>query len=225
MNRYIVYAVAITATLGVFSCKKNNTTHVTPPPVDSPIVYPDYMALKPGNYWIYQDYRLDSITGTAHALGTFDSSYVEKDTVISGKTYHKYMDRMAMIGSVVYNTYFFRDSLSYVVNETGYIMFSSSDFTDTFAVRYSYPDLSHPDTLKVIEMMGFQNATTTVNAGTFMTSSYRQMWFLPPSLPYGPMREYDYTCAKGIGMIRKTTGFYISTPDMYERRLERYHVQ
>jgi hypothetical protein len=37
--------------------------------------------------------------------------------------------------------------------------------------------------------------------------------------------DYDFIRARGIGMIKKTTGFYTTTPDVYEWRLERYHVQ
>ncbi len=187
------------------------------------ITYDNYTTLKPGNYWVYQNYMLDSVNGTAHPQGTYDSSFVEKDTIMNGLTYHKY--RYATGTPRQYATDYLRDSLSYTVDERGLIIFSSTDFTNTFRTFTYGPNASTPDTLVVTEKMGFKDAMTVVDAGTFTTRTFRRVYQFPASYTLGSTREYDYKYAKGIGLISETTGFYTTTPAMYERRLVRYHVQ
>lgn len=212
----------------LFSCKKEKQAPIPPAPDPTvTVVYDNYTKLHPGNYWIYQNYRLDSINGAAHPEGTFDSSYVEKDTTIGMNVYHKYCDATFQSNSMhpSYNTYFLRDSLSYTVNEKGIILFSSEDFTHVFR-SYNYgPNAATPDTLLVTEQMGFKDVSVTVDAGTFVTSALRRIYHYPAGYPYGATREYDYRYAKNLGLISETTGIYNATPEVYERRLVRYHVQ
>ena len=219
-------AIAGLALLCAIGCKKKkNSATVTPPPVDTVVVYPDYMAMRPGNYWIYQDYQLDSATGAAHAQSTYDSCFVEKDTLIGDKTYHKYLSHDIQSGaSAPYVATYMRDSAGYTLDEQGHILFASNNFTDTFRIFYSYPSAIHDDTIKVAEMMGSRDEAVTVAAGSFVTSTFRQVWALPSSTPYGPAREKRYSYARNVGLVRYTTGFYIDWPTIKERRLERYHV-
>jgi hypothetical protein len=216
------------AVLTVFSCSKKkdgSTPNIPIDPILPVVTYPDYSAMKPGNYWIYQDYHLDSVNGPAHAQGSFDSCYVEKDTVINGKTYHKYWEICSPSSVALTGVAYLRDSLSYIVDQNGNIHFSSQDFTDTFLKKAYYNPSVASDTFHIAVTMGYKDVSVTVNAGTFTTSAFRQIWYIPASLPYGPTRDYDFIRARGIGMIKKTTGFYTTTPDVYEWRLERYHVQ
>ena len=221
MNRYKICLVLLAAAVCFYSCKKDKKPTVITPP---PITYPDYTVLKPGNYWIYQDYRLDSINGAAHPLGTFDSNYVEKDTVINGSTFHKYCDVAFASGTSTYNIYYLRDSLSYMINSSGEILFSSEDFTDIFKLYTYGPNAATPDTLTVTEQMGFKDVAITVDAGTFITSAFRQIYHYPASYPFGPTREYDHRYCQNVGLISETTGIYNSQPSLYERRLLRYHL-
>ena len=226
--------LAVASVCLVFACKKDKNSSApstsTPPVIDSPIVvsvYDNYTQLTPGNYWIYQDYMLDSATGAAHPQGTFDSSYVEKDTTINGKVYHKYLDVKPLSGTShpEYDVSFLRDSLSYTVNEQGIIKFSSQDFSHTFR-SYTYgPNSVTPDTIKITEQMGFPNASVTVEAGTFVTSTMRRILRYPSNYRYGPTREYDYCYSKKIGLIKETTAIFDAIPQVYERRLVRYHVK
>lgn len=221
-------ALLLLAALATSSCKKDsNTEPVTP--VGAVIIqnYPNYMALKPGNYWIYENYKIDMPSGEAHPLGTYDSNYVEKDTTINGRVYNKY--RNTTFGSSAtnptYKTYYLRDSLSYTVDRSGSIYFSSEDFTSIFRRDTLEPGSASPDTLYITEQMGFKNTLTVVPAGTFATHSFRQVYLFPAGYPYGPTREYNWRYAKNIGLISNTTGFYSGTPEYYERRLVRYRVQ
>jgi len=220
MIRFSVYSGLFLFALGCLSCtQKNQQLNVV-----TPVVYPDFTVLKPGNYWVYQNYELDSVNGAAHPLGTFDSAFVEKDTLINGNNYHKYMD--LEFSSNNYNVFFLRDSLSYTVNSLGIILFSSSDFTSIFRTfSYINPAAGVIDTEIITERMGFKDSMVTVDAGTFQTYTFRQIYTIPPPMPFGPTREYDHAYSQGIGLIKETTGMYESIPNVYERRLVRYHLQ
>lgn len=209
--------------LGSYSCKKSKSPAPLPP-IDSPLVipHPDYTALKPGNYWIYQNYRLDSINGDAHPQGTYDSCYVEKDTVIKGYTYHKYMARN--YGASSYSISFLRDSLSYTVNEMGRIIFSYENFGVLKSYTYG-PNAATPDTLYVTEQMFSDFYPVTVMAGTFRTITFKQNYRFPAGAPYGRDRAYETKYSKGVGIVKKTTAFYTLLPDVYEWRLERFHIE
>ncbi len=218
--------LAIAALCVVPSCKKDKTNTVKTTPIDS-VIYPDYMVLKPGNYWIYEDYMLDSANGAAHALGTFDSSYVTNDTIINGQTYHSYWDLSEASPGGGYYVSYLRDSLGYTVTNYGGILFSSDDFTTIFYSRQVYnPTAGIIDTVTVNLQMGFKDSSMTVPVGTFVTSTMRQIWYFPPPVySFGPTREYDHTYARGVGMIKETTKFYTNSPEVYEKRLVRFHLQ
>lgn len=221
-------ALLFTACIALIcSCKKskNNDPDTPIDPVITP-VYPNYMAMKPGNYWIYQQYLLDSANGNASAENVFDSCYVEKDTVINGKTYHKYLAAV-FGGGGTHSVQYLRDSSSYVVTERGRILFSSDDFTHIFFSKgYFNPAAGAIDTIPFTERMDHKDMQVTVPAGTFKTSTFRQEYYMPePKYHYGPIRSYDYSYAENIGLVKATTAWYFSMPMIYERRLVRYHVQ
>src|SRR5688500_17959960 len=81
-----IFSFLLLLSLTVSSCKKEK--EISPPPAKT---YPDYSALKPGNYWIYERFDVDS-NGNATPTGIYDSCYVEKDTQINGRTYMKYVE-------------------------------------------------------------------------------------------------------------------------------------
>lgn len=224
MNRLICLAIGVC--LVTTACKKEKTFIFTPPPPPPPpntSYYDDYMALKPGNYWIYEHYELDSAQGAAHAMGTYDSAYVEKDTVINRRVYHVYNYRN--IFSNEKRTRYLRDSLSYTVELSGRIIFSSDDFTTVFRTYQFGPDGVTNYSINVTEQMGSRNQTTVVDAGTFTTSSFIETYTFPADYEYGPTRQYEHRYAKGVGLIRETAGFYESSPKVYEKRLVRYKVK
>lgn len=60
--------------ISIYSFKKENEK----PEPDTPGTYPNYSQLKAGNYWIYQQYHIDSLDN-ATPTTKYDSCYVEKD--------------------------------------------------------------------------------------------------------------------------------------------------
>ncbi|MEY4934662.1 MAG: hypothetical protein RIS64_1021, partial [Bacteroidota bacterium] len=55
---------------------------------DQPTTYASYSKLAVGNYWIYQQFNVDS-NGNGTPTNVYDSVFVEKDTVINNHTYFK----------------------------------------------------------------------------------------------------------------------------------------
>jgi len=222
----LVIALAFT-----FACKKKNNT-VTEPEEAPPVTYDNYSQLKVGNYWIYN--RIEVMQNSTETdLQQYDSCYIDKDTVIRNATYfklHKY-DFMMELPYVLY----LRDSLHYIVDLNGQIVFSSQDFSTVFNTSYFTvdgslfdPDYSGVDTLfKITKKMNDKDLVKNVPAGAFKTSNMQTTYvFLKPdpSSPVDNPRYLNARYSKNIGLVSETELFYLSERYMHERRLLRYHL-
>lgn len=210
-----IFAGALLA-LSLYACKDD-------PPPGNPADYPDFANLKVGNYWIYQRFVLDT-NGVYTAQNIFDSTFVEKDTVINGATYFKYMDDQ--YGTLPgFEATFLRDSLHYLVNSGGRVLFSSENFVDTFFQHYLTLELSHNnlDTLCFLfQKMTDDNVSVTVPAGTFVTKNAQEVYLM--EAPYdkgGKVRPMQKRYAEDVGIVEETLPFYISSSWYYVRRLVR----
>lgn len=196
------------------ACKKDKT--------EAPIVYPNYSQLKVGNYWIYERYGIDG-NGVETASGIIDSCYIEKDTLINGYTYYKRI-RPSFPLNTPENPYW-RDSLHYIVNSSGEILFSSQNFTDTFALRFI--STTADTAAKIVVKMDNKDLVVTVPAGTFTSSTLKQTFMLYPGhLGAGVNPRYlNIRFAENIGLISEVLPFFASNASYTERRLIRYKVQ
>lgn len=198
-----------------FSCKKDKKGEPTPP-----ITYANYSALKVGNYWIYEQFKIDE-TRKETSLNVFDSCYIEKDTLINSKIYFKVFRESIYPNS---NWSFLRDSLHFIVNSKGKILFSSQDFSTTYNTRYVITGPS--DTICKISMkMTDKNFITTTPAGSFKTINAKETFLYYPNWAdplYPTIKNVNY--AENIGIVLETLPFYIGAPFYYERRLVRYHL-
>jgi hypothetical protein len=206
-------------TFFIISCKKDKT-EPAPVPVEYASPYPNYSQLKVGNYWVYQTYQVDTL-GNSTCMFSLDSCYVEKDTLINGHIYFK-----------VYRNYYvpylinlyIRDSLHYVVDAGGKILFSSQDFATIFDNYYT--GISQGDTVaEVIAKMEDHNFPVNVDAGTFITSDYRLTYNMYPNWSLNGSTRIRHTrYAKDIGIVMETMPIYVGNPNYIERRLLRYHL-
>ena len=190
--------------------------------------FDNYFQLETGNYWIYDQYSLDT-NGVYTLLGKTDSNYVEKDTLIRGETYFKLMEVNAEGPPNTYIPKYLRDSLHYVVDWQGRILFSSENISDTLDARHFvayYPPAGLADTTAFIfAQMQPGDETVQVPAGTFTTKNYRetyQMW--PKYSQSGALRFLDHRYAKEVGLVEETLYFYINDASKryFVRRLKAY---
>jgi len=216
MNQKILFLFTILLTGTICSCKKDTDPQ---PPATS---YPDFSQLKVGNYWIYEQYDISS-TSNATSRNIFDSCYVEKDTVILGKTYFKIVKPVWYYPTQKDISYL-KDSLHYIINSNGDILFSSQDFSNKLSSRYVISGGN--DTIsQVVKQMADKNTTFTVPAGTFTTSNAQETHFIYPNYASaGNPRYRNIRYAENLGIVSETVLFFVSSPDYVERRLVRYHL-
>lgn len=203
----------------VFACKKESVIKTDDTKVPE-VSYPTYMQLETGNYWVYERFNIDT-NGQATALGIFDSCYVEKDTTINGKIYHKYVKPYFSTSLMIIS--FVRDSLHYIVNHEGGIIFSSEDFTTVFGSNYY---LVGSDTMYyVIKQMADKSFQVSTPAGEYITSNARQTYIMYPGWDnHGNPRYMHTRYAKDIGVVIETLPFFSNNPNYTEKRLVRYSV-
>ncbi len=182
---------------------------------ETQITYKNYGQLKVGNYWVYERYEIDT-NGTATPMGIIDTCRIEKDTIINGKQYFKYV-RPPFVG-FDRNTYL-RDSLHYIVDHKGRKVFSSENFNQVFQT-FSYVDYDLQEWMTDID----SNFTTPL--GTFKTINFQLIFTLVPQLQFnGNPRFMNTRYAENIGIISETLPLFYANPNYKERRLIDYHLE
>jgi hypothetical protein len=197
--------------ISLLSCNKsdNNTSQ---PPADA-----DFMALRTGNYWIYQNYALDT-NGVGTPTDDWDSAYISKDTLVNGKTYYK-MHRKPVPQAPVQLVDFLRDSSGYLVDIHGNILMSEDNFTDTLRIDSTDAFLY----IGYLKMFA-KDSLITVPAGTFSTRTARLTVVPSDSNDPHPIRYLYDVYAKNTGRI-KYHWFFYNSDKHFESRLVRYHIE
>ncbi len=218
MNKLILLLAAVC----IFaSCKKRNSNDDTNPDDNSAVSYSNYLPLRTGSYWIYQNFDLDT-NGAYTSTGVIDSDYVAGDTLVNGITYGKWYRNNAVLGA---STYIVRDSLHYIVDITGARIFSSQNFTDTFDMQYGF---NATDTLYFSYFkMEDNNAGVSVPAGTFITNNAKTTYILYPPFSNGLAnpRYINLRFAQNVGLVYETLMPFASSPTYKVRKLIRYHIE
>jgi len=216
-NPFLIACLCLAVSIS--ACKKDSET--TPATID-PVVYPNFSQLKVGNYWVYEQFLIDT-NGNATTLNRFDSCYVEKDTIINGMTYYKVVKPKPPHNSV-YEFLYQRDSLDYIVNAEGEILFSSNDFSTEFTSWY-YITLPSDTLCHIAKKMTDKDMVITIPAGTFTTSNAKETYYMYPNYSgWGAERARHNRYAVNIGPVVETAPFYVNDPNYLERRLARYHI-
>lgn len=219
MKRFLTFSAMIFFIGSICACKKKKKTEVessteTPSlPVDN-----SQLALKTGNYWIYDNYQ--TVDGVTSSNNTTDSCFIAKDTIIHGHTFSKYVRISSFDSNSI--TYL-RDSLSYLVNSAGSIIVSFEDFTNIFDKSYS---INYPqgDTIyKVERKMIEKDLVINVPAGRFITSDAAVIHIPYLNTP-GLDTSYQHSrYTKNLGLVFTSQRFSI-TQNLFGKRLIRYHL-
>ena len=215
MNRKIFLSVMTLSAL-LLSCKKEKMPEIPG------IAYDNYSNLKVGNYWVYQRFTVDE-SGNETATSVYDSCYIEKDTVINSKKYFKYCSSNGIsVGSPGFPEYL-RDSLHYIVNSAGNVLFSSWDYINNLHQSFH---VENADTLVRYTMkMTDKDAVTSTPFGNFTTSNAQLELYTYPAFTFTVNPRYvNVRYAKDVGIVTKVLDFYWSLASYTELRLVRYHV-
>ncbi len=224
INMYKIPLAFCALTLLCLSCKKRVVvTPKIPPQPD--VIFPDYTHLKPGNYWIYQVFDIDTF-GNATPTDVFDSVYAGPEKEFNGKMYQLRMFPQ-IAGSKDYTGEYLRDSLYYIVGVNGKIRYSSTDFEKTFSSWY-FDWAGSTDTVAFIHtFMTDRNKKTLVPAGTFETNAFDEHWYMYPAYRNGGIIiEQKTKYSIDVGIVSEALPFYFSSAYLRkEHRLVRYNVK
>ena len=213
MRKFIALIMAVSF---LSSCKKEEDT----------IAKVSYLPLNVGNYWIYQEFMIDT-SGNETANSIIDSVIINRDTIINRKKYYvlegNYPYPDGYQREIVENL---RDSSGYIVNQNGTVRFAENDFTDTIAYRAEINIYDNNDTLYVLTyQMERINNPITVPAGTFEVLNYKGTVVTSLNTPgINYPRYLNCYYAKEVGNVLYTY-FYINSPKYFEKRLLRYNVK
>jgi len=214
MKNYLILFVLFV--IFTTSCKK-----VEIPPADLHV----YLPMKTGNYWVYKNYRIDSL-GNPNELQRIDSLCITGDTIIGAypfyifKFYYIYSENNMQLGSVEY----IRDSVGCLVNHQGKLLFTQYNFSDVFRLKPII--LNGVDTIGNIQFrMKRLSEPVSVPAGTFQdVLSVEGKVLTNPELDLPPNRTIEKKYAPEVGAIYESW-YYLSSPVKYDKRLLRYYVQ
>lgn len=197
-----------------FSCSKNDEDSNLDPSNETVL---DYLPLTVGNYWIYESYTCDSGEVNCETRSV-DTNFVTKDTIIDGETYFK------IEGDQVFwsNPVFYRDSGDYIVNESGEVIFTHLNITESFnhdlvldgnqdTIYYWYFKL-RKDTEEVF-----------VKAGEFSCLNFQGSFFRKNDdfeTEYNMRNNYS----KNVGLVEQSS-FFASSLHVVKRELVGYHIE
>lgn len=224
MKKYILLFLAFT-TFRFHACKDDEIP--TENDQNPALVQLTHMPLAVGNKWVYEYVRIDT-NGRETPIFSVDSVMITRDSVIRG---HKYFvlvgtDKISSDPALI-NTPgiigVYRDSLGYLANSHGKILFSETNFSDTFNTGVL---MNNNDTIAFFSsMMMAPKDSVEVPAGKFKALDFQQIIYFPdPKIGGGfDYRYRDRMYADHVGLILRTD-LFSGSPSTVEKRLIRFHV-
>jgi hypothetical protein len=189
-------------------CKKEEQAGVDPFAVN------DYMPGTTGSYWIYQEYRGDTL-GNFTAYGT-DSAYITADTTIGGVRYVSFYGLPLMdIGA-------FKDSAQQFFSPDGELLLADPEQTGVLL-----RDTIHLSSSEKIVTETFMEKDVAINcpAGNFTAQQCKMRIAYSDVFAVNNRTYIAHSYVKNVGMVLHHA-FYSTNPNMvYECRLLRYHIQ
>lgn len=192
----------------IFSCADESM--VTTPSITK------LMNLKVGNYWIYDWYEINTSTGSVTALNKRDSIWIEKDTIINGRTC--FIRKGGLLGSKTIRKSVLFDSLNSIYSFPDREMRLTRDESIISTVFFGSED--NP---LAIGYYSIDNTKVPIEvpAGNFASINFRgRIEPQQPDYPYG-VRYNDNFYTDNIGLTKLRTYNY-SSPNDVEMRLVRY---
>lgn len=215
MNIKLIFSFAVLFCIVFFSsCKKDKNE---PTPETKPV--PEYATLKVGNYWVYETYFTDA-QGSTTITENYDSTFIEKDTLINGKVYYKKVAQSLFKSTIS----FWREENGVLVDQLGKPLPS-----ETGVINTSFIIVSNDTLLETISTLLPDETTINVPAGIFKVRTIEHTNKIYDQGPNGRV----YRIKKNHTQYHPTLGeitysyFYAYPKDNshYERVLARTNVR
>ncbi len=166
-----------------------------------------------GNYWVYDVSWIDSL-GNVDFLN-WDSTYISGDTSLNGNVYYIYKTSSSALFIQL-----LRDSASYIVDESGEVFFSSTNFTDKL-FEDAFINGSGDTTIYTYRKMFKPPGPTPCMAGVFDAldaEMFRTFTFS------GKKMDAHAFYAPGVGLIMRSD-FPLFSGKRKVYNLHHYHIE
>lgn len=220
--RKIIFVPFFLLMMVFVSCQKDKEEQVI---TQDPVPTPNYYPLTIGNYWVYENYKVENHQETL--LAEIDSLMVTKDTLIRNEMYF-IIDGISKFQFTAKKV--LRDSSGYLIDIAGNIMFTYLQTDEVYFSKTQYDD--DGDTIYNMQYhTALANETIPVDIVTFPENDLNVLNRItdfitfpnnngPDTLKYRSVNSYFID---GIGQASDAV-FYASAPFHYEKRLIRYHI-
>lgn len=182
-----------------------------------------FYALKVSNSWVYKNYAYNNITQQYEDSGVIDSVEITATEIINDNTYFKFRtltsgndDNNLLLNANGETTELLRDSIGYLIWETGTIKFTNNDFSERTLNEESWGT--------TFEALQAGTNDFTVEAGTFPCINSERYAKSNPDGELLPGLDRIYY-SDGVGLIHGTLSFVSSNVPAVESRLDSYNVQ
>ena len=212
MNKLILAFAAVL----LFSCKKET--------VETPINNSSELKHAPlaiGNYWVYNNYQIDTAQGTEVLMNNNDSIVIAKDTLINTIKYFVRMGKSITNGNTFKVIDCIRDSSGYLVNSSGLVLFAENNFTDTI-YRWSIPG-NNSNYINSYSLMEVLNKPVSTPAGTFYQGLNAKETISQSNIPV-LIRQADHVYVENIGLVFEILYTSVWIDGWIEKRLVEYQI-
>lgn len=208
----------LTVTTIFLSCKKEKDLEILPETTIQNSIS-DYGSLGIGNYWVYDNYNINTELNDTITFNYNDSIYIDRDTLINGH-------RFFVMEGKLFNLNFERiirvngDKLE---NPDGYVYLKMTNSVDTLYKQLWVDNIA----IDSIYYVSQYNPTTIRTELGHLNSEYQlvRTFFNNTELTEVLNPRYDLDCyVKDVGAI-KYTGFLGWTNSEYHAILKSYSVQ
>jgi hypothetical protein len=183
----------------------------------------NFYALKLGNSWTYKNYTYNNNTQEYEYSGVIDSVKITGTEIINDNTYFEFTRRTSGNNSnnVLLNpngtsTELLRDSLGYLIWETGKVKFANNDFSERTLNEQAWGT--------IFETLQTGSNDFVVEAGIFPCINSERYAKSNPDGTLLPGLDKIYY-SDGIGLVFETVSFVSSNIPVVERRLDAYSVE
>jgi hypothetical protein len=181
-----------------------------------------HIPLAVGNYWLYENYRIDTSLGTQKLMVQMDSIVITKDTTINNKEYFVRRGEKFSNGVGFKLIDCIRDSSGYLVNSDGLILFAENNFTDTI-YKWSNPGINS-NYITSYSLMEVLSQPITTSVGTFNNGLNALETITQHNYSPALIRKADHIYIKNVGLAFEMLYTSAWIDGWIEKRLVHYHL-